>query len=310
MSLAIQYSSTKGQDSPEGRPSYSREAFRHRFQPSSLDWDKPVAISAGQLTCDRLLLARQVYAGGTPDARYTNGESILLFEEEKRYLLVPSDFFTRLIFTEPALMKHPITVGTSPPTTMEAALRSRRSPSDPFWSSAGLPGIPLAIGVHASLRSSDSNIELLAHKDARAQGGMANTVGPPVSAGLLAMLETLEPAGLTLGKLVDGCMRAAAERELSGLPLPTFSRQATWLDQERGFKPEVTYRAAFPVELAGDYRMAVCHTHAGCLTIQGHLDSNGQLTDTARQRLSHCGLNFQAWGLWPNVGIAHPQDGS
>lgn len=75
---------------------------------------------------------------------------------------------------------------------------------------AGLPGVPLAIGVNASLRSSDQGSELLAHKDGRAQGGMAWTVGPPVSAGVNLDLEGLNFDKLKLGGLIDQAMSAAA----------------------------------------------------------------------------------------------------
>ncbi|KUE88898.1 hypothetical protein ASL20_09755 [Cupriavidus necator] len=213
-------------------------------------------------------------------------------------MLVRSDFFTRLLFTEPEFMKRPVTVGTQGPITVEDAFRTHRLPDDAFWSMAGLPGIPLAIGVNASLRSSDGTMELLAHKNSQAQGDMADTVGPPVSAGALPKFEALDPNGLTLGKLVDECMRTATERELSGLPIPELSRHAAWLDSGRGFKPEVNFRATIAAESILDYQDAVCMSHAGCVTAQGHLDSNGHLSVESKKSLDSWGLNFQAWFLW------------
>lgn len=298
MFASVSYRTSKGSTSPEGNSSFSQREFQGRFQDWSPNWDKPVELAHERIAHDTLPLGMAVYESGTPEGRYTNGESVLLFEGRDSFILVRSDFFTRLLFTEAEYMARPVSIGGAESITVEEAIRDRRSPAAPFWAAAGLPGIPLAIGVNASLRSADGNTELLAHKVNKAQGGMADTVGPPVSAGSLPKLETLNPDGLTLGMLVDECMRAAAEQELKGLSLPDFTRNAAWLDGGRGFKPEVNFRATFPMEALSEFQGAVCENHAGCVTLQGHLDAATKLTAEGKQTLEGWGLNFQAWFLW------------
>lgn len=279
---------------PAGKPSFPRSEFTARFQPWLPDWDKPVTVGK-TISYEELPLANALYADGTP-SNFTNDATVLLFEEANSYVLIKTDYFTRLLFSEQSLLKKPFMLPGFGVLTMTNVLKERREPSDNFWSAAGLPGIPIAIGVNGSIRD-DTGTELLAYKKKGAAGGMGETLGPPVSAAaVLEWREQNQPS--TLGVLVDAAFLAACERELPDLPIPVFRRRRAWLDADRGFKPEINFACSIPSGRLADYQGKVQRTHAGVVVLDNHLDAQGKLTPTAEQMLSTWGLNFQAWFLW------------
>jgi len=298
--VSIQYiSATSKQASPEGRDSFPFHDFPRRFSAWYPDWLKQVRMSDTILDYRTLPLADLVYQAGAPDAeRFENKPTVLLFEDAEAFVLVRADFFTRLLFSEQNFISRSIKVGSLGVMTVESALATRRAPTDEFWTKVGLPGVPLAIGVNASVRSSDNNCELLAHKGAIAQGGMAGTVGPPVSAGATLDPDRIDFNNLTLGKLIDRAMESAADRELPNTPPLVFMRRAAWLDSGRGHKPEVNYRSSVITDDLARYAQAISQTHAGCVLIRGHLNAEGMLKPSAIDALAKWGLNFQAWCLW------------
>ncbi|HEX3141013.1 MAG TPA: hypothetical protein VHQ87_13220, partial [Rhizobacter sp.] len=203
-----------------------------------------------------LPLADAVYADEGPDS-FANGETVLLFDTPEVILIVRTDFHTRLLFTEPRILERRVDLPLAGTTSMAEALQHHRHPADPFWHAIGLPGVPLAIGVNGSLRTDDNACELLALKGADAQGEMAWTVGPPVSAGANFELGALDLDRLTLGALVDHAMHVAATRELAPCPSPQWVRRGAWLDRRRGHKPEVNHAALIPPGSFDDYARAV-----------------------------------------------------
>lgn len=297
----VQYS---GRDSvsvsPAGQNSSSMKEFQHRMSEWHPNWAKIVRLSADKIDYEQLRLARYVYLKDEPDlTEFKNKATVLLFEETDCFRVVRADFFTRLLFTEQRFIERPFDLGSSGSVTIASALSDRRDPTDPFWGAVGLPGVPLAIGVNASLRSHDyDGVELLAHKSKQAQGEMGGTVGPPVSAGVSLDLDELSFGHLTLGALVDHAMQAAAKRELGSLVLPPFRRRKAWLDSGRGHKPEVNYQGTIHPGDAAKFNNAICQTHSGCLQVQGHLTMAGMPSEAASALLSNWGLNFQTWCLW------------
>ncbi|MDM0115016.1 hypothetical protein QTI66_22900 [Variovorax sp. J22R133] len=244
-----------------------------------------------------LPLADAVYAGAGPGS-FANGETVLLFEAPDAFLIVRADFHTRLLFTEPRILDRRVELPVVGTTSLAEVLQHHRHPADPLWAAVGLPGVPLAIGVNGSVRTHDNVCELLARKGANAQGEMAWTVGPPVSAGANFEPDALDLDQLTLGALVDHAMRVAAARELAPCPSPAWVRRAAWLDRRRGHKPEVNYTALISPSMLDAHARAVSQTHAGCVVARGHLHENGTLKDSAVNELERWGLNFQAWMLW------------
>jgi hypothetical protein len=284
--------------SPEGQESFLSADFAKRMLPWAPRWKKRVTLSTKPLDYRTLPLADLVYSQGEPDpAEFKNGSTVLLFEREDCYELVRADFYTRLLVTEQRFIERQVDVGSVGVLSMAEALATRRDPTAAVWGAVGLPGVPLAVGVNASLRFADG-VELLAHKAAVAQGQMGSTVGPPVSAGASVDPDKLDFGDLTLEALVSTAMETAGVRELRGVSQPKFTRRAAWLDSGRGHKPEVNYSGVLGSASVDVYRDAICRVHAGCVELGGHLTDSGELGLAARDQLARWGLNFQAWYLW------------
>ncbi|RKP45992.1 hypothetical protein [Trinickia fusca] len=300
MSIQVRYTQgNKDSVCPIGRSSFEPTRFAEQFETWSPDWDKPVIVSHGtKLKHDELEIGKQAYRDGKPD--FKNGDTVLLFEEAQHYIALEADFFTRLLFTEAQWLNRRVKLGALEEMSIADALRTRRSPGDAFWVEAGLPGVPLAIGVNASIRADNDTWELLAHKQGKAQGGMGDTVGPPVSGGITLDIE-MPPEGrsLTLDTFVKACMQSVAERELEGKALvPPLVRRAAWLDKARGYKPEINFLSMVPAVKHGRYEQVICKEHAGCITLDGHLDKQSCLVDEAYAEFKSLAFNAQAWCLW------------
>lgn len=300
MSIQVHYK-RGNEDSvcPIGKPSFEPTRFAEQFEVWTPDWEKPVIVSRGiKFKHDELEIGKQAYRDGKPD--FKNGDTVLLFEEAQHYIAVEADFFTRLLFTQTEWLKRRVKLGALDEMSIADALRTRRAPGDAFWVEAGLPGVPLAIGVNASIRADNETWEVLAHKRGEAQGGMGDTVGPPVSGGVTLDID-MPPDGsaLTLGTFVEACMRSVAVRELQGRALvPPLARRVAWLDKARGYKPEINFLSMVPASMRGRYEQAICNEHAGSVTLDGHLDAQGRLIDEAYAEFKSLAFNAQAWCLW------------
>lgn len=283
--------------SPENKPSYSRAEFHSRFKPWNPDWSKPVVLDDLSLEYDDVPLAALLYESGEP-TKYTNNPTVLLFESEENYRLIRSDYYTRLLFTEQDILGRQFQFKDFGLLTMEQALANRRDPGDPFWAASGLPGVPLAIGVNGSLRLSTGRLELLAYKRKSASGGMGETVGPPVSASLTLDGLIDKISGISLGDLVVMGFTEACKRELRTNTAPNFAIKRSWLDSNRGYKPEVNFVCVMPDSRMTEFCEAIRLTHAGVVLLEDHLTEDGCLSTQAENALATWGLNFQAWFLW------------
>jgi len=290
-------SSSKSQTSPHGKLSYPRWQFHERHVPWSPDWSKPVLFSSESLTSNSLRLAHTIYGENEP-TKFKNNPTVLLFEEPNCFRIIRSDYFTRLLFTEQEYLKKPFELEPGNMASMESILTTKRSPSDSFWKWAGLPGIPLAVGVNGSLRSLNDSVELLAFKTKDSSGEMGETVGPPLSGAANLSKFSNTDTRMTLGSLIACAFAQVIARELPGLPAPIFRRHKSWLDMGRGNKPEIHYSCHVPKGEIGLYADILKEVHAGVLILSGHLNPQGVLTKEAEADLAQWGLNFQAWFCW------------
>jgi len=296
--ISIEYKTLNSQssNSPKGKNSFNRNDFAARFIPWRPDWQKIVKYEEFTIRHNDLPLAKAVYKNGLP-TEYNNNETILMFEKPDCYLIVKSDFYTRLLFTEQKILSRNFELSKYQNINMNQVLAGMRNADDQFWSLAGLPGVPIAIGVNGSIRTTSSE-ELLAFKLEKAAAEMGGTVGPPVSAAANIDKKKDDIKNLTLGDLVDNAFEVAWRRELNGIALPEYRRRCAWLDSGRGYKPEVNYSCSIVPECLNDCVEALQKTHAGVLIIRGHLDKKGELTGDAEKEFENWGLNFQAWFLW------------
>jgi len=296
--VTIEYKTLNPQssNSPQGKSSFKRNDFAARFIPWKPDWQKIVKYGELTIRYNDLPLAMAVYKDGLPK-EYDNNETILMFEKPDCYLIVKSDYYTRLLFTEQKILSHNFELSQYQNINMSQVLAGMRNADDPFWSLAGLPGVPIAIGVNGSIRTTSLE-ELLAFKLEKAAAEMGGTVGPPVSAAANINRTKDDINNLTLGDLVDNAFEVAWQRELKGIAMPEYCRRCAWLDSSRGYKPEVNYSCSIPSDCLNDCVEALQKTHAGVLILRGHLDNKGELVREAEEKIENWGLNFQAWFLW------------
>jgi hypothetical protein len=264
--------------SPQGKTSYTRKEFHKRFVPWSPNWEKPVLFSPGSIAYDSLPLAHVIFKKAEPN-NFKNNPIILLFEEPECFRLVQSDYFTRLLFAEQEYLETPFELEPGIITTMNAVLADHRSPFDMFWKKAGLPGVPIAVGVNGSLRSILDSSEVLAFKSKDSAGDMGETVGPPLSGAANLRNFAIQDSGMTLGALIERTFIQVIERELPGLPAPSVARRKAWLDSGRGSKPEVNFSCFIKRESIREYADTIKEIHAGALIIDEHLAPDGALSN-------------------------------